>query len=68
LAPELVDSIGLFLYFKEAIGIFGREEEVVKDFVAVVKRRLDSDSADVVIDVELVEEVFASLCLLVEVS
>jgi hypothetical protein len=64
----LIDSIGLFLYFKEACGIFRREEEVVKDFVAIVKRRLDSDSADVVIDIELIKKLIASRNLLVKIT
>ena len=48
--------------------MFRGEEEVVKDLVAVVKGRLDSDSADVVIDVEFVEKVVAARSGLVEVG
>ena len=68
LAPVLIDSVSLFLYFEIPSWIFRGEEEVFEDFIAVIKRRLDSDSADVVIDVELEKEVVASLCFLIKVS
>ena len=55
LVPELVDGVCLFLNFKIPSRIFRGEEEVFEDFIAVIKRRLDSDSANVVIDVELVK-------------
>lgn len=67
LNPKGKYNVCLLLNFKEALGMLAVPEEIIKDFIAVVKRRLYRNLPNVVVWVEFIEKLLTLTDILSEI-